>query len=157
MANTYSKIYVQLIFAVRNRDALILRDFEEELYKYIAGIIRNQGQKLLAINGTKDHIHIFIRLEPKCRISDLVRDVKSDSSEMVNKKKLSKFKFHWQEGYGVFSYGASQKRDVINYIMNQKENHRKQTFHEEYINFLKKFEVNYNQDYIFDFFDDEEI
>lgn len=91
MSNIYSKIYIQLIFAVRNRNAMILSDFEEELYKYIAGIIRNQGQKLLAINGTKDHIHIFIGLEPSHRISDFVREVKSDSSKMINEKKLSMF------------------------------------------------------------------
>lgn len=153
MANTYSKIFIQLIFAVRNRDALILPEFEEELYKYISGIIRNQDQKLLAINGTNDHVHIFIGLEPKCRISDLVRDVKSDTSEMINKKKLSKFRFNWQEGYGAFSYAESQKQDVINYVMNQKEHHRKKSFREEYLNLLKKFEVDYNPKYVFDFFE----
>jgi putative transposase len=155
MANTYSKIFLQLIFAVRNREALITSEFEEELYKYISGIIRNQGQKLLAVNGTKDHIHLFIGIEPNCRISDLVRVIKSDSSEMINKKKLSKFKFNWQEGYGAFSYGASQKRDVIEYVMKQKDHHRKILFYEEYIQFLKKFEIEFDNKYLFDFFDDE--
>ncbi|MCF8379135.1 MAG: IS200/IS605 family transposase [Bacteroidales bacterium] len=154
MPNTYSKIYIQLIFAVRNRDALILPDFEEELYKYIAGIIRNQKQKLLAINSTKDHIHIFVGLEPTCRISDLVREIKSDSSKMINEKKLSKFKFNWQEGYGAFSYGASQKQNVINYVMNQKEHHHKSSFRDEYVTFLKKFEVDHDEKYLFDFLDE---
>lgn len=153
MSNTYSKIYIQFIFAVRNRDALILPEFEEELYKYIAGIIKNQRQKLLAINGVKDHIHIFIGLEPACRISDLVRDIKSDSSKMINEKKLSKFKFNWQEGYSAFSYGASQKQDVINYVMNQKKHHQKSSFREEYLKFLKKFEVEFDENYLFDFLD----
>lgn len=154
MANTYSKIYIQLVFAVRNRDALITLHFEEELYKYISGIIANQGQKLLAINGTKDHLHIFLGIKPNCRISDLVRDIKSDSSEMINQKKLSNFRFNWQEGYGAFSSGESQKQDVISYVMNQKEHHKRTTFREEYFNFLRKFEVDYNLEYLFDFFED---
>lgn len=155
MANTYSQIFLQLIFAVRNREALITSEFEAELFKYISGIIKNQGQKLFAINGTKDHIHILISLEPTCRISDLVRIIKSDSSEWINHKRLSKFKFNWQEGYGAFSYGASQIREVIGYINNQKEHHKRSGFREEYLQFLKKFEIQFDEKYIFEFFQNE--
>ncbi len=154
MPNTYSKIFIQFIFAVQHRTALILPDFEEELYKYIGGIIRNQGQKLLAINGTKDHIHIFTGIEPSCRMADLMREVKGESSEFINKKGFLRNRFNWQEGYGAFSYGSLQKQDVINYVMNQKQHHRKVTFRDEYISFLKKFEVEYDEKYVFSFFDD---
>lgn len=154
MPNTFSKIFIQFIFAVQHRSALILPDFEEELYKYIGGIIRNQGQKLLAINGTKDHVHLFLGIEPSCRMSNLMRDVKGESSEFINKKGFLRNKFNWQEGYGAFSYGSSQKQDVINYVMNQKQHHRKVRFRDEYISFLKKFEVEYDEKYIFNFFED---
>lgn len=153
MPNTYTQIYIQLVFAVKHRQALIQQQFRDELYKYITGIFKNKNQKMLAINGMTDHIHIFFGMTPDIRLSDLVRDVKSDSSLFVNEKKLSKFKFHWQERYGAFSYSQSQKLEVIHYIMNQGEHHRKKTFREEYINFLKKFNVEYNEKYVFDFFD----
>ncbi|MCD4788585.1 MAG: IS200/IS605 family transposase [Bacteroidales bacterium] len=153
MANTYSQIYIMVVFAVQNRKALILPSFEERLYKYITGIVQNQGQKLLAINGTTDHIHIFFGMKPTCRLSDLVRDIKSDSSVFIKENKLSRFKFNWQEGYGAFSYSYSQKQDVIEYVMNQKKHHKKRTFRQEYLDFLKKFNVDYNEKYLFDFFD----
>ena len=153
MANTYSQIYIMIVFAVQNRKALILPSFEKRLYKYITGIVQNQGQKLLAINGTTDHIHIFFGMEPTCRLSDLVRDIKSDSSVFIKENKLSRFKFNWQEGYGAFSYSYSQKQDVIEYVMNQKKHHKKRTFRQEYLDFLKKFNVDYNEKYLFDFFD----
>ncbi len=142
-----------VVFAVQNRKALILPSFEERLYKYITGIVQNQGQKLLAINGTTDHIHIFFGMKPTCRLSDLVRDIKSDSSVFIKENKLSRFKFNWQEGYGAFSYSYSQKQDVIEYVMNQKKHHKKRTFRQEYLDFLKKFNVDYNEKYLFDFFD----
>ena len=153
MPNKYSQIYIMVVFAVQNRKALILPSFEERLYKYITGIVQNQGQKLLAINGTTDHIHIFFGMKPTCRLSDLVRDIKSDSSVFIKENKLSRFKFNWQEGYGAFSYSYSQKQDVIEYVMNQKKHHKKRTFRQEYLDFLKKFNVDYNEKYLFDFFD----
>ncbi|MBK9290431.1 MAG: IS200/IS605 family transposase [Bacteroidetes bacterium] len=149
MAGTFSQIYVQVVFAVQNRECLINSLWEEELYKYISGIIRNKEQKLLAINGMPDHIHFFIGMKPSCCLSDLVREIKKSSTEFIKEKKLSKFKFNWQEGYGAFSYSHSQIDSVVKYIMNQKEHHKKQTFREEYIDFLKKFEIEFKEDYLF--------
>lgn len=113
MANTYSQITIQLVFAIKNREAIILSTFKDRLYKYITGIVSNQNQKMIAINGTHNHIHILLGISPDIRISDLVRDIKSDSSLFVNKNKLSKFKFYWQEGYGAFSYSKSQRDSVV--------------------------------------------
>jgi len=149
MAGTFSQIYVQVVFAVQNRECLINSLWEEELYKYISGIIRNKEQKLLAINGMPDHIHFFIGMKPSCCLSDLVREIKKSSTEFIKEKKLSKFKFNWQEGYGAFSYSHSQIDSVVKYIINQKEHHKKQTFREEYMDFLKKFEIEFKEDYLF--------
>lgn len=148
--STYSQIYIQVVFAVKNRDALIATTWEERLYQYITGIIQNKGQKMLAINGMSDHLHFFIGMKPNCCLSDLVREVKKSSNEMINGKRLSKFKFSWQEGYGAFSYHHSQIDAVVNYVMNQKEHHKKISFKEEYIDFLKKFEIEYDEKYLFD-------
>jgi REP element-mobilizing transposase RayT len=126
---------------------MIHSSWEEELYKYISGIVRNKEQKMLAINGMPDHIHFFIGMKPSCYLSDLVREVKKSSTEFIKEKKLSKF--NWQKGYGAFSYSHSQIDSVIKYIMNQKEHHKKQTFREEYIDFLKKFEIEFKEDYLF--------
>jgi REP element-mobilizing transposase RayT len=147
MAGTFSQIYVQVVFAVQNRECMIHSSWEEELYKYISGIVRNKEQKMLAINGMPDHIHFFIGMKPSCCLSDLVREVKKSSTEFIKEKKLSKF--NWQKGYGAFSYSHSQIDSVIKYIMNQKEHHKKQTFREEYIDFLKKFEIEFKEDYLF--------
>lgn len=153
MANTYSQITIQLIFAVRNREALIASSFREPLHKYITGIIKNQKQKLLSINSVSDHIHILIGQSPSCCLSDLVREIKSESSRFINEKKYSKFKFYWQEGFGSFSYSRSQRDNVIKYILNQEIHHRKRTFKEEYLDFLSKFEIEYDMNYLFDFFE----
>lgn len=153
MSGTFSQIYIQVVFAVKSRKALIESSWEERLYQYMTGIIRNKGQKLLAINGTANHIHIFIGMKPSCCVSDLVREVKKASNEFVKENKFSKFKFGWQEGYGAFSYGHSQIDAVIKYVLNQKEHHKKQSFKEEYIQFLKKFNVEYNDKYLFDWID----
>ena len=150
MADCFSQIYVQLVFAVKNRDALIMPEWEDELYKYISGIITNKGQKPLAINGTRNHIHIFVNLKPNCCISDLVREIKKASNAFVKDKKLSKFKFEWQSGYGAFSYSISQIDNVIKYINSQKEHHRKHTFKEEFHNFIEKFQIEYNEEYSFE-------
>jgi len=154
MPNTFTQIYIQVVFAVQNRKALILPEWEEDLNKYIAGIIQNKGQKLLAINGTKNHIHIFIGMKPNCCLSDLVREIKKASSSYIKEKNFSKFAFKWQEGFGAFSYSHSQLTDVIKYIENQKEHHRKKTFKEEYMAFLKAFDIEYKTEYLFKWLED---
>jgi REP element-mobilizing transposase RayT len=150
MAGTFSQIYIQVVFAVKGRESLIRPEWEERLYQYITGIVRGKEQKMLAINGMPDHIHFFIGMKPSCCLSDLVREVKKSSNEFINENKLSKFKFVWQEGYGAFSYSHSQKDNAIKYILNQKEHHRRVTFREEYIDFLKKFEIGHDEKYLFD-------
>lgn len=121
MANTFSQIYIQTVFAVSNRASLVTPAFKEELYKYIAGIVRNQSQKLISINGVADHIHILIGLKPSMALSDLVRDIKSDSSDFINRNRWVRGRFSWQEGYGAFSYGHSQLDRIIKYIQNQEK------------------------------------
>ena len=153
MAGTFSQIYIQVVFAVKNRDSLIKSEWEERLYQYITGIIRGKEQKLLAINGTQNHIHIFIGMKPSCCLSDLVREVKKSSNSFIKDNKFSKFKFDWQEGYGAFSYSHSQIDNVIKYVMNQKEHHKKVTFKDEYIKFLKKFEIEHDEKYLFEWID----
>lgn len=150
MPGTFSQIYIQVVFAVKSRDSLIHSSWEEELYKYISGIVRNKEQKILAINGMPDHIHFVIGMKPSCSLSDLVREIKKSSNEFINEKKFSKFKFSWQEGFGAFSYSHSALDDVIKYVVNQKEHHRKKTFREEYLGFLKKFEVEFKDEYLFE-------
>ena len=147
--STYSQIYIQVVFAVQNRNALISQEWEERLYKYITGIVQRKDQKMLAINGMPDHIHFFIGMKPNCNISDLVREIKKSSNELIKDEKFTKFKFNWQEGYGAFSYSHSQVDDVIKYIMKQKEHHQKITFRDEYIDFLQKFNVAYEEKYLF--------
>ena len=153
MPNTYTQIYIQLIFAVKHRDSLIKASFKEDLHKYISGILKNQGQKLLAINSMSDHIHIFFGMTPEIKLADLLRDIKSDSSTFINDNKLSSRKFHWQEGYGAFSYSKSQAQNVVNYIINQPLHHKKETFREEYFKFLKSFEIEYDERYLFEFYE----
>lgn len=148
--NTFSQIYIQVVFAVKNRDALIDISWEERLYQYITGIIHNKGQKLIAINGMPDHIHIFIGLKPSCCLSDLVREIKKSSNIFINENKLSLFPFNWQEGYGAFSYSHSQIDNVYKYVMNQKEHHKKISFKDEYKDFLEKFEIEFDQKYLFE-------
>ena len=153
MPGTFSKIYIQIVFAVKNRNALIDSQWEERLYQYITGIIRGKEQKMLAINGTQNHIHFFIGMKPVCCLSDLVREVKKSSNDFINDNKLSKFKFNWQEGFGAFSYSHSQIDNVIKYVMNQKEHHQKITFKEEYIDFLQRFEIEHDEKYLFEWID----
>nr|WP_310587894.1 IS200/IS605 family transposase [Emticicia agri] len=137
------------IFAVKYRDGVIQASWKNELYKYITGVIQERKHKLMIINGMPDHIHILIGMHPTQSISDLLQDIKGNSSTWINKKKLVKGKFEWQEGYGVFSYGKSQIKEVIKYIESQEEHHRQRTFREEYLAFLEKFEVEYDEKYIF--------
>ena len=154
MADTFTQIYIQVVFAVQNRKALIQPEWEEELNKYITGIIQNKGQKLLAINGTKNHIHFFIGMKPNCCLSDLVREVKKSSGSYIKEQGFSKIKFRWQEGFGAFSYSHSQLTDVIKYIEKQKEHHRKKSFKEEYLAFLKSFEIEFKNEYLFEWLED---
>jgi REP element-mobilizing transposase RayT len=151
VANTYSQIYIQTVFAVDGRLSLIRPDFKEELYKYITGIVRSKKQKLIAINGMSDHVHILIGLKPAMALADLVRDIKADSSDFINRKKWIRGRFCWQEGYGAFSYGHSQLDTIIRYIQNQEQHHRRRSFKDEYLAWLKKFEVPFEEKYIFQF------
>jgi REP element-mobilizing transposase RayT len=141
------------VFAVQNRQALINPSWESELFKYLSGIIKNKGQKPLAINGVSDHIHLFIGIKPDCSISDLVREIKKASNSFVNEKKFTPFQFNWQEGFGAFSYSQSQIPTVIHYIENQKEHHRKSSFKEEYLSFLKSFDIEFKNEYLFKWID----
>lgn len=149
MANTYTQIHIQAVFAVQNRACVIGKEWKDELYKYITGIIHNHGHKVLAINGMPDHVHILFGLRPVQSLSELMKYVKGDSSEWINQKKFIRSKFSWQEGYGGFSYSKSQLSTVINYIERQEEHHKKQTFMEEYRIFLNEFGIEYDERYIF--------
>lgn len=153
MPGTFSQVYVQIIFAVKGRQNIILKNWKEELYKYISGIITNKGQKSITVNGVSDHVHVFVGLKPSMAISDLVRDIKNNSSNFINDKNFVKGLFSWQDGYGVFSYGHSQIEKVYNYIKNQEAHHHKQTFREEYLEFLRKFEIEHNEKYLFEWSD----
>jgi REP element-mobilizing transposase RayT len=151
MANTYSQIYIQTVFAVDGRLSLIQPAFKEELYKYMTGIVTNSRQKLIAINGMSDHVHILIGLKPAIALADLVRGIKADSSNFINKKKWVRGRFNWQEGYGAFSYGHSQLDTIISYIRNQERHHHRRTFKDEYLAWLKKFEIPFEEKYVFKF------
>jgi REP element-mobilizing transposase RayT len=149
MANTYTKIHIQAVFSVQNRDCAIHRSWKDELYKYVTGIIQNHGHKVLAINGKPDHIHVFFGMRPTQSLSDLMQDIKGDSSKWINQNRYVKGHFSWQEGYGAFSYSKSHVDNVIDYIKNQDIHHESRTFIEEYQDFLKKFEIDYDERYIF--------
>ena len=152
MPNTYSQLYIQIVFAVKGRKSLITETIREELQKYISGIIANHQQKLLAIYCMPDHTHIFLSMRPNMAVSDLVRTIKSNSSSFLKDKNLVK-EFSWQEGFGAFSYSKSQAKNVINYVFNQAEHHRVKTFKEEYLEFLKKFEIDFDEKYLFEFYE----
>lgn len=149
MANTFTQIHVHLVFAVKYRQAIIQQKWKNDLYKYATGIIQNNGHKLLIINGMPDHIHILIGFRTTQSLSDLVRDIKQMTSLWINENKLTGQKFAWQEGYGAFSYGQSQLPTIIKYIENQEEHHKKKTFREEYMAFLRLFEIEFDEKYIF--------
>ena len=148
MANTYTQMYLQFVFAVQDRLSLIQSDWKDELYKYITGIVQNNKHKLIAINGMPNHLHVFVGYKPHQLIPDLLQDIKGSSSGWINSRNLVKGKFRWQEGYGAFSYSHSHIDNVVKYIMNQEEHHKKRTFGEEYIEILKKFNVVYDEKYI---------
>ena len=153
MANTYSQINIHCIFAVKGRENIIGKSFRDQLHKYMSGILKNDDAYPLAVGGWLDHVHVFFELLPSCRISDLMRNLKSTSSKWINENDFLKREFNWQDGYAAFSYSKSQRNNVIKYIMNQEEHHRKRTFREEYMGLLKKFGIEYKDEYVFEFYD----
>jgi putative transposase len=140
---------------VSGRLSLIRSEHKEEIYKYITGIVRNDGHKLIAINGMSDHLHILLGLKPDMALSDLVRDIKSNSSNFINQSQLATDKFGWQEGYGAFSYGHSQLDTIIRYIQNQEQHHSRRSFKDEYLSLLKKFQIKFENKYVFNFLEEE--
>lgn len=150
MKGTLSKLYIHIVFGVKRRQNLISESWEVELYKYITGIITNKGQKLIAINGMPDHLHILIGLKPNCCVSDLIREVKKSSNEFIKERGYTSVPFQWQEGFGTFSHEEFSINRVINYIKNQKAHHRKENFKDEFVRILKEFNVDYEERYLFD-------
>lgn len=151
MPNTYSQIYLQFVFAVQHRQSVIPKDHKEELHKYITGLVQNRKAKMLAVNCMPDHIHLFVGFKPTISISDFVKEIKVESNEFINSKKWIKGKFSWQEGYGVFSYSHSHIDAVIKYVMNQEAHHQKKSFKDEYLELLNRFEIAYEDRFLFDF------
>jgi putative transposase len=149
MANTYTQIYIHYVFAVQNRIDLIQPRWRDDLYKYISGTIANKEHKLLSIGGMPDHVHVLVSMSPKQSPSDLMADIKRSSSLWINENRFVMGKFSWQEGYGAFSYGKSQIHDVAHYIERQEQHHKKQTFMEEYLEFLRLFEIEFDERYVF--------
>ncbi len=153
MANTYTQLYTHFIFAVKYRDNLLKQEWSPDLQRYITGITKNLGCKMLAINNMPDHVHVFVSRKPTIAESAFVQKIKNNSSHWINKQNFLNLKFSWQSGYGAFTYSRSQISNVCQYIFNQQEHHRKFSFKEEYISFLNKFQVDYDERYLFDFFD----
>lgn len=149
MANTYTQIYIQIVFAVEGRQNLIRPERKEELHKYITGIITRQGQKLLAVHCMPDHTHILVGLKPSIALSNLVGDIKTGSTNHINENRWVLGRFSWQEGFGAFSYAHSQLTDVICYIQNQVAHHARRSFREEYLAFLNRFHVAFEERYLF--------
>ena len=150
MANTYHQVYLQFVFAVKYRDAIIANEWKSTLMAVIGNLINETGCKTIIVNGVEDHVHCFLGLKPVVSISELMKTVKAKSSKYINDHNLTKSRFEWQEGYGVFSYSQSQINAVYKYIENQEVHHRKQNFKEEYFGFLEKFEVPYDERYVFE-------
>lgn len=153
MANTFTQMNIHAVFAVKGRENIITRNFRDQLHKYIYGILSKIKQYPLAVNGWKDHIHIFFEMLPVSNLSDIMQIVKTNSSKWINEQKFVRGKFNWQDGYGGFTYSKSQRNEVIKYIMNQEKHHSKYTFREEYLDLLKKFEIEFDERYLFEFYD----
>ncbi|MCL6494505.1 MAG: IS200/IS605 family transposase [Ignavibacterium sp.] len=148
MANTYTQIYLHLVFAVQNRTSLIQPEWKNELYKYITGIVNNNGHKLIVINGTSNHLHIAIGYKPHQLIPELIQDIKANSSKWINDKRFVRGKFNWQAGYGAFSFSHSHLDAVVKYIYNQEQHHKRKTFREEYIQLLTRYDIPFDERYI---------
>jgi putative transposase len=153
MSNTFSQIYLQFVFAVKNRENLIAKEHKEELHQYITGLVTNRKAKMLAINCMPDHLYLFVGFKPVISISDFLKEIKVESNEFINSKKWVRGKFRWQEGYGVFSYSHSHVDNVIRYVINQEIHHQKKTFRQEYDAMLRKFAIEYEEKYSFQFLD----
>lgn len=153
MADQFAQVYLQLVFAVKYRGRLLRKPWREELFSYMGGIINQYGHKSYIVNGVEDHVHILLSLNPSKSVSDLVRELKRSSSTWINGQKLVKGFFQWQEGYGVFSYAKSQVPNVYKYIQNQESHHARKSFQEEFIGILKRLEIEYDEKFLFDFFD----
>lgn len=154
MPGTFSQIYIQIVFAVNGRTNLLQKPWRDEVFKYMSGIIKGKNQKPIIVNGVANHVHLFFGLRPSMSVSDLVRDVKNNTSNFINDRKFVHGNFSWQEGFGSFSYSHSHIEQVYQYILNQEQHHRKRTFKEEYLDFLKKFEVEYDERYLFEWYDE---
>ena len=151
--NTYTQLYIHLVFAVKNRSGLIQIEFKEEVERYITGVVQNKGHKMLAIYLMPDHAHILLGFNPQHSISETVRLIKAESTNFIKDKHFTTFQFNWQEGYGAFSHSRNELDKVINYILNQKVHHQKRSFKSEYIALLKKYAVDYREEYLFEFLD----
>lgn len=151
MANTFSQIYLQFVFAVKGRQSLIPKEHKEELHKYITGLVQNRKAKMLAVHCMPDHTHIFVGFKPTVSISDFVKEIKVETNEFINSKNWIKGRFAWQEGYGVFSYSQSHIDRVVKYVLNQEKHHQKSSFRQEYLALLEKFEIAFDEKYVFDF------
>jgi len=154
MAGTYSQIYIQVVFAVKGRQNLLQKPWRDKVFKYMSGIIKEKKQKPIIINGVSNHVHLFIGLKPAMALSDLIRDVKNNTSNFINDQKFIRGKFSWQEGFGSFSYAQSQIGQVYQYILNQEKHHLQKSFKEEYLEFLQKFEIEYDEKFLFDWDED---
>lgn len=154
-AGNFSQIYIQLVFIVKGRENLLKKVFRDEVFKYMSGIVKAKGQKSIIINGVEDHVHLFIGLKPSMRLSDLVRDIKNNTTNFINEKNFVQGKFCWQEGYGAFSYSQSHIDKVYHYILNQEIHHQKKSLREEYLELLEKFRIDYKEEFLFDFLENE--
>lgn len=153
MANTYTQIYLQVVFAVSGRQNLIQPSWKDNLYRYMTSIIMNNGHYLLAINGMPDHVHLFFRYQQKQTLPQLIQEVKTSSNHFVKRQGYTSHPFKWQNGYGAFSYSQSQVDRVIKYILRQEEHHRTRSFKQEYLEMLQSFQIDYQDQYLFDFQD----
>ncbi len=152
MSGTFTKIYIQIVFAVEHRNALIYSEWEEELFKYTTGIINRKQQKMIAINGMPDHIHFLVGIKSTCCLSDFVREIKKSTNEFIREKKFTPYQFNWQEGYGAFSYSHWDLDSIIKYIHDQKEHHKKINFRQEYTELLRNNHIELQNEYLFQFF-----
>lgn len=150
MGNTYHQVYIQTVFAVKYREAVLHKEWIKEVFAVIGNLINETGCKTIIVNGVEDHVHCFLELKPTVSISELMKTVKAKSSKYINDNRLLINRFEWQEGYGVFSYSHSHIKEVYNYVANQEENHKKESFNEEYLKYLEKFEIPYDNRYLFE-------
>lgn len=153
MANTFSQIYIQIVIGVKRRQNMLLKPWREDVFKYMAGIITQKGQKSIIVNGVSDHVHIFVGIKPSICISELVRDIKNNTTKFINDNGFLSVPFEWQVGFGAFSYSHSHIDRVYKYILNQEKHHQRKSFKEEYLALLKKFEIEYEEKYLFEWFD----